>query len=262
MKRFGAPWAWAILLIGAAYMIVPLIATAEFSLRQKPFGAAYRYIANDPQFARSLGYSFVIALITIFVSLAIIIPTAYWVRLKLPRLRPVIEFMSLLPFVIPPIILVFGLIRTYSRPPLAVTSAPFGSDILLVGAYVVLSFPYMYRSIDAGLAAIDVRSLTEAAQSMGAGWTRIILRVIFPNLRVAILSGSFLTLAIVVGEFTIASYLTPWAFAPYLNQLSQAKAFSAAGVSLISFALTWAAMGVLVFIGRTTSTRVPLAGAR
>lgn len=262
MKRFGALWAWAIFIIAALYMIVPLIATFEFSLRQNPFGAAYRFVFADPKFFASLGYSFVVALITIVISLSIIVPTAYWVRLKLPRLRPLIEFLTLLPFVIPPIILVFGLIRSYGRPPLPITSLPFGSDFLLVGAYVVLSFPYMYRAVDAGLASIDVRSLTEAAQSMGSNWPRILLQVIFPNLRVAILAGSFLTLAIVVGEFTISSYLAPWAFAPYLSQLGVFKAFSAAAVSVISFMLTWAAMGILILVSRGTAGRVQIAGAR
>ncbi len=42
-------------------------------------------------------------------------PTAYWVRLRVPRARPFVEFITLLPFVIPPIILVFGLIQTFSQ---------------------------------------------------------------------------------------------------------------------------------------------------
>ena len=74
---------------------------------------------------------------------------------------------------------------------------------------MVLSLPYMYRSIDTGLRAIDIRSLTEAAQSLGAGWPTIILRVILPNVRLAVLSGAFLTFAIVMGEFTIANFLVP-----------------------------------------------------
>ena len=40
-------------------------------------------------------------------------PTVYWVHLKLPRLRPLIEFLALLPFVVPPIILVVGLLDFY-----------------------------------------------------------------------------------------------------------------------------------------------------
>lgn len=262
MRRQGTWWAWAILVIAALYMLVPLVATLEFSLRQNPTGEAYRYVFSDPGFFISLGYSFLVAIITIVISLLIIVPTAFWVRLKLPHLRPVIEFVTLLPFVIPPIILVFGLIRSYARPPLAITSLPLGSDAVLVGAYVVLSFPYMFRAVDAGLAAIDVRTLTEAAQSMGAGWRRIIFSIIFPNLRVAILSGAFLTLAIVVGEFTISSYLAPRAFAPYLSQLGVFKAFSAAAVSLISFLLTWAAMGILILAARGSANRVQVTGAR
>ena len=149
-------------------------------------------------------YSFVVGIVTIIVSIGLLMPTAYWVRLRVPRARPVVEFITLLPFVIPPIILVFGLIPTFSQGPVPLTHTDMGSNVLLVAAYTVLSFPYMYRAIDTGLQATDIRSLTEAAQSLGAGWTRIILQVILPNLRVALLSGAFLTLAIVIGEFTIA----------------------------------------------------------
>ena len=95
----------------------------------------------------------------------------------------------------------------------------------------------MYRAIDTGLQSIDIRSLTEAAQSLGAGWPRIIVGVILPNVRVALLSGAFLTLAIVVGEFTIATFLARPAFGPYLSLLGQTKAYEPAAASIISFAL-------------------------
>ena len=99
---------------------------------------------------------------------------------------------------------------------------------MLVGAYVILSFPYMYRAVDTGLAAIDVRTLTEAAQSLGSGWFRILWQVIFPNLRTALLSGAFLTLAIVIGEYTIATFLARTAaFGPYLSLLGRQPAVHA-----------------------------------
>ncbi|MBF8289459.1 MAG: transporter permease subunit [Chloroflexi bacterium] len=264
MKRLpiGRLWSWAIFIAGFLYFFLPLLATFEFSLRAKPFGAAYGNAMKDPRFLGSLGYSFAIGLLTIVISLAIIVPTAYWVRLKFPRIRPIVEFITLMPFVIPPVVLVFGLIRIYSQKPIQLTASDLGTNALLVGAYVVLSFPYMYRAVDTGLAAMDVRSLTEAAQSMGAGWLRILLTVIFPNLRVALLSGAFLTLAIVVGEYTIASFLARPAFGPYLSNVGQNKAYEPAALSLISFALTWAAMGLIAFAGRGAQTRVQVAGAR
>jgi putative spermidine/putrescine transport system permease protein len=178
-------------------------------------------------------------------------------------MRPIVELITLMPFVIPPVILVFGLIRIYSAQPLAIISTPIGADAVLVGAYVVLSFPYMYRAVDTGLASIDVRSLTEAAQSMGAGWPRILWSVIFPNLRSALLAGAFLTLAIVIGEYTIANFLVGTKpFGPYLSLLGQNKAYEPAAASLISFGITWAAMFMLLLVGRGSRGRAPVTGAR
>ncbi|MFI5253994.1 MAG: ABC transporter permease [Candidatus Limnocylindrales bacterium] len=260
--RLGSIGWWVVFLIGVLYFFLPLLSTLEFSLRAHPDLAAYTNVFKDKGFTGSLLYSFVAGLLTIVISTAIIVPTAVWVRLKVPRLRPIVELITLLPFVIPPIILVFGLIRTYSGPPFHLTDTDFGSNALLIAGYVILSFPYMYRAVDTGLRAIDVQSLTEASQSLGAGWVRILWQVIFPNLRVALLSGAFLTLAIVIGEYTIATFLARPAFGPYLSDLGNVKAYEPAAVALISFGLTWIAMGFLSILGRGTGGRVQVAGAR
>src|SRR3990170_1919749 len=200
-RRGSIAW-WLVFLLGVLYFFLPLVATPDFSLQAKPPFAAYTSSLQDPKFLGSLLYSLVIAGVTITASLALIVPTAYWVQLRVPRARSLVEFVTLLPFVIPAVVLVFGLIRVYSRPPLPFTHTDIGSSALLVAGYIVLSLPYMYRAVDTGLRSIDIRSLTEPAQSMGAGWLTILWRVILPNLRVALLSGAFLTLAIVLGEFT------------------------------------------------------------
>jgi putative spermidine/putrescine transport system permease protein len=259
---------WAIFISLFLYFFIPLFATFLHSIKPKPNGIpdptlAYRQILGSQNFYVGLGYSFTVGLLTIFFSLLIIVPTAYWVRLRAPRLRPIVEFITLLPFVVPPVVYVFGLIRTYGGPPFQLLATNTGSDAVLVAAYVMLSFPYMYRAVDTGLAAIDVRTLTEASQSLGASWGRIILQVIFPNLRTAILSGAFLTLAIVVGEYTIATYLARnQAFGPYLSLLGRSQPYTPAVVTLISFGLTWIAMGLIAFFGRGSRTRVQVAGAR
>ncbi len=264
MKRRGGRgsigW-WLIFVFAVFYFFLPLVATLDFSLKAKPFLAAYTNSLSDPAFVTGLVYSFVIGVITILVSLVLIVPTAYWVQLKVPKARTLVEFVSLLPFVIPPVVLVFGLIRVYSQPPLPFTHTDIGSSALLVFGYVVLSLPYMYRAVDTGLRSIDIRSLTEAAQSMGAGWPTILWRIILPNLRVALLSGAFLTLAIVLGEFTISSFLARPAFAPYLNQISNSKSYEPAAVALISFGLTWLAMIFIAIVGRGSRSRVEIGGA-
>ena len=264
-KERRSPWRfawWVVFIAGSLYFFLPLLATFAFSLRDRPFGSAYTKIVVDSQFFTTLGYSFVVGFITIILSIAIMVPTAFWVRLRIPRARPIVEFITLLPFVVPPIVLVFGLIRTYSHPPLPFTHTSIGSTALLVCGYVVLSFPYMYRAVDTGLRSIDVRTLTEASQSLGSGWIRTMWQVIFPNLRVSILSGAFLTLAIVLGEFTIAAFLGRHAFAPYLSLIAGNKAYEPAAGSLISFGLTWLAMGFIAFFGRGSRSSVQVAGAR
>lgn len=255
---------WIVFVVAMIYFILPLIATLEFSLRAKPAFAAFSNTFKDPKFFGTLAYSFVVGLLTIVVSTLIIVPTAYWVRLRLPRLRPVVEFLTLMPFVVPAIVMVFGLIKSFSRGPVPLATSEVGNHILLVAAYTILSFPYMYRAVDTGLRTIDIKSLTEAGQSLGSSTFRILWSVIFPNLRIAILSGAFLTLAIVIGEFTIAVYLNRPAFGPYLQNIGQNKSYEPAAVSLISFGLTWIAMGVIAFLGRSgqgRTGRVEVGGA-
>ena len=120
----------------------------------------------------------------------------------------------------------------------------------------------MYRAVDTGLRAIDVRVLTEAAQSLGASWSTILLRVIFPNIRVAILSGAFLTFAIVIGEFVLASLLNRPAFGPYLQNVGANRAYEPAALAMIAFAVTWGCMMMLQLAGggragRPRRTRFP-----
>lgn len=252
---------WIIFFAGVLYFFLPLLGTFAFSLRSVPLGSAYTAILSDQKFFTSLGYSFLVGFITIIISISLLVPTAFWVRLRMPRARPFVEFVTLLPFVVPPIVLVFGLISTYSRPPLPFTHTDIGSTALLVCGYVVLSFPYMYRAIDTGLRAMDIQSLTEASLSLGAGWLRILVQVILPNLRVALLSGAFLTLAIVVGEFTIATFLARKVFSVYLSQLGDVAPYQQSAVALVSFGLTWIAMGFIAVLGRGSRSRVAVTGA-
>lgn len=242
-------WSWFWVALAAAYFLLPLFSTLLFSLQAKRDTyslLAYERVLADPRFYKTFSFSLWMAALTILVSILLIVPTAYWVHLRLPQARPIVELITLMPFVIPAVVLVFGLIRTYSSPPFALVTSP----ALLVAGYTVLSLPYMYRAVDTGLRAIDVRTLTEAAQSLGAGWPVILWRVILPNLRVAVVSGAFLTLAIVIGEFTLASLLAWPAFGPYMALLGQNRAYEPAALAIISFGITWLAMGAILWLGR------------
>ena len=68
---------------------------------------------HNGEFWHTLKLSVELALETIAISLALFVPTVYWVHLKVPRLRPVLAFVALIPFVVPPIVLVVGLLNFY-----------------------------------------------------------------------------------------------------------------------------------------------------
>jgi putative spermidine/putrescine transport system permease protein len=247
-------WAWIVFAIGAAYFLVPLIATFEFSMRIRRTGYtldAYASVFSDPRFQATFSYSVIVGIVTIIVGILIVVPAVYFVRLRMPWVRPYLEFVTLLPLIIPPIILVFGYIRMYnSSSLLPLTGSALGTDILLTFGYVVLALPYMYRSVDTGMRTIDVQTLTEAATIMGANQATILARVILPNILVAVLSGAFLTFAIVIGEFTITSLLNRPGFGPYLQLVGANQAYEPAALAIISFIITWGAMGMIQLLAR------------
>ncbi|HYM51162.1 MAG TPA: ABC transporter permease subunit [Candidatus Limnocylindrales bacterium] len=252
---------WITLIVATLYFLVPLLATVQFSLDSGQGFSLDPYLAFltgrelSGDFYRTISYSILLALLTVAGSLALIFPTAYWVNLRLNRFRPVMTFTTFLPFVIPPVILSLALQQTWSGlPPINV--ALVGTPGFLIGAYVVLSFPYMYGSIDNGLRAMDIHTLTEAAQSLGATLPMTLWRVILPNLWPAVVSGALLTFSIVMGEFVLASLFNYFTFPIFLNYTGQNKAHVAAALTIVSFAITWFCLGVIQALSR----RAPGAG--
>jgi putative spermidine/putrescine transport system permease protein len=252
----SVPWRYVWLTLGLSYLLIPLVGVAEFSLRMRR-GVysldAYGVVLADPQFQQTFLYSAMLSLAAVVLAVLLVVPAAYVVHLRLPRLRPVLEFVTLLPLVVPAIVIVFGYFRLYgSSSWIALTNTEMGANVLLACGYATLALPYLYRAVDTGLTAIDVRTLTEAAESLGASPMRILVSVILPNIRAALLSGAFLTVAIVLGDFTFASLLDRPGFGPYMQLLGANRAYEPAALSVIAFVLTWALMAL---IGTFSQTR-------
>ena len=242
---------WAIL--GLRYLFAPLFGTLDFSLRMVKGQyslEAYQLVLADPKFLESFRYSAVMGIITVLVSIVIFLPTVYWIHLRLPQVRPVIEIITLLPFMVPVIVYVFGLIRTFSRPPFLFTLTPTGTDILICAGYVVLAMPYMYRAIDIGMRSIDVHTLTEAAESLGSNRFQVIINVILPNLRIALLSGALISFAMVIGELILGDFLVRPALGPYMVEMGKNYAYQPAALAMMSYALTWGCLGLIQLASR------------
>lgn len=258
-----SPWAIFWMVLAALYFLVPLYSMAEFSLQTGAHQYGFKWYAQifaDPQFRSSFLLSLRLAVETMVISLVLMVPTVYWVNLKLPRLRPTMDFIAVLPFVVPPVALAVGLLAFFSP----IASPLVGSSQFLALVYVILALPFTYRSLDAGMRAIDLRTLTEAAQSVGAPTWKTLWFVILPNLTTAMLAGAFLTLAIVMGEYTISSLMLFNTFAVYIYYIGNTEAQPAAALAIISFVLTWAAMMGLFFLSRRAGGRqqVQIGGTR
>jgi putative spermidine/putrescine transport system permease protein len=209
----GGPWKTlggkflrvAMWLLFGLFFLFPLYAMADFSTRNLLQGGrtlrAWQNLVADDALYQAIVISLLLALFTVVAMLAVLVPTMIWVRLRAPWAKGMVEFLCLLPLTIPALVIVVGLRNVY----LWVTYFLGESALTLTFVYVVLVLPFAYRAIDAALSSIDLQTLAEAARSLGAGWATTILRVVVPNIWSGILSAAFISIAVALGEYTIAS---------------------------------------------------------
>ncbi|WP_436530329.1 ABC transporter permease [Actinoplanes sp. HUAS TT8] len=240
---------WIVLTLLGVFFALPMVAMVEFSTRTPGTWSLLvnwsRLTETYPALADGIVASLEQAALTALLMLVLLVPTAIWVRLRLPRIRRLIEFLCLLPLTIPAIVLVVGLAPVYAW----VNYFVGGSSLTLVFAYTILVLPYAYRAIDAGLSAIDVKTLAEAARGLGSGWFTVMWRVVLPNIRSAVLSAAFLTVALVLGEFTIASLLHRTNLQVAIEFLGKSSATMSVAVSLTALLLAFVLLLLLSLVG-------------
>ena len=200
---------WVIAVVVGGVFAVPLASTLLFTLRGEDAGtytlanwtglfSAANARALSPLW-EGLTNSLILAVATVGLVLVLLAPTMILINLRFPKLRRTFEFLALLPISIPAIVLVVGLAPIY-----LVIGRTLGTGAwTLAFAYGVTVLPFAFRAIQAAIDAIDLRTLTEAARSLGAGWTTVIVQVLAPNLRTGLLAASLISTAVVLGEFTI-----------------------------------------------------------
>ena len=253
----GAVTRTIILGVVGVVFAIPMLSMLEFSFRNVTGG--YTVAHWSALFAPSatqtyaavftgVGNSLLLAVVTVAIILAILLPTMILVQLQFPKLRQVLEFICIIPITVPAIVMVVGLAPVYS-----IVAKIAGSSIwTLAFAYGITVLPYAYRAIQANLSALDVVTLSEAARSLGSGWGSVLWRVILPNLRRGILAASFIAVAVVLGEFTIASLLNRVNLQTALVQVSRSDPFVAVIFAMIALAFAFV---LLLTIGRLASDR-------
>lgn len=242
-RRGFAVWRWVVLIVAGAYFVIPLYAALRFTGFHS-FGS----VVHQSGFAAALGLSLRLAVITTVITLALMLPTAVYVHLRLPRLRRLLEGITILPIVIPPVVLIVGVLQI---APGALKGTPY----LLALEYVILAMPFAYRSIDAGLRAFDLKTLVEASNSLGAGWPSTLWRVVLPNLTTALLSATVLTVALVLGEYTMASLDLYQTFPVWIVVFDQTSGPISVAASLLALFVTWIFLLAITMLGSRQARR-------
>jgi putative spermidine/putrescine transport system permease protein len=243
-RSFSFPaWRWVILLIAGVYFLLPLYAAIRFA-GVKAFGSVF----TQPGFGSALWVSIQIAAMTWAITMALMVPTTIYVHLRLPAMRRFLESITILPIVIPPIVLTVGVLQVF---PIQLKATMW----LLGIEYVILAMPFAYRAIDAGLRSIDLKTLTEASSNLGASWVSTIWRVILPNLGTSLLSSTVLIVALCLGEFTMASLNLVTTFPVWIVQTDQLNANISVSASIIALVVTWVFLLLIVTIGSRRGRR-------
>jgi putative spermidine/putrescine transport system permease protein len=250
----------ALVVVGALFA-VPIAAMVAFSLRSAD-GTGHdlnHWLAIvDPENERmyrnlveGVTNSLLLAVISALLVLVLLVPAMVLVHLRYPRLVRPLEFVCLVPITVPAIVLVVGLAPVYS-----VVSRVAGSGAwTLALAYGVTVLPYAYRAVQSDLAATDLRTLTEAARTLGSSWPRTMALVVVPSLRRGLLAAAFITVAVVLGEFTIASLLNRVNLQTALVQVSRSDPYAAVILALISLAFAFVLLLVIGRVGALGAAR-------
>jgi putative spermidine/putrescine transport system permease protein len=236
-------WRWVILILAGVYFVIPLYAALRFA-----GFSSFGKVVHQSGFTAALGLSLRLAVITTVITLVLMIPTTVYVHLRLPGLRRVMEAVTILPIVIPPVVLIIGILQV-------APASLKGTPNLLGLIYVVLAMPFAYRALDAGLRAIDVKTLVEASNSLGARQFTTLWRVILPNMRTAVLSATVLTVAMVLGEFTMASLDLYQTFPVWIVNFDQTSGPVSVAASLLALFVTWLFLLAIVMLGSRKARR-------
>lgn len=123
------------------------------------------------------------------------------------RGKVVVETALMLPIVLPPSVVGFGLLMILGRQSFVGQAVEwlFHQPIIFtwwaaVVAAIVVAFPLMYQSVKAGLTAID-REMIAAAYTDGASERDVFIHIVLPLSVKFIVSGAVLSFARALGEF-------------------------------------------------------------
>jgi putative spermidine/putrescine transport system permease protein len=228
------------------FFVIPIYSAFIFSIEvgDGTYSAEpYINVFRDPGFSAALWLSTKLSIITVAIVLFLMVPTVTWLHVRAQRAKRLVEFITLLPLVIPPVVTALGLLNSM---PLFLIDSYW----LLGFAYGALTMPYTYRALDSALSAIDVRTLVDASRGLGASWREVLTGIIAPNIKSGIFAALFLAIALVLGEFVVASLLLWKTLPTWIALVGMSNAEGAVALSVMALVLVWLLLVIISLFDR------------
>jgi putative spermidine/putrescine transport system permease protein len=235
-----------LLLIGVL-IALPLVGAAEFSLRDggrdKHSFKSYAWIFQQEDFITNAVTTIEIAVVAVLVTFILMVPTVAWLHIYGKKYIKFVEVLTVLPLIIPVVALATG-------AALALPAWLQSTKYVLSMMYVVLAMPFTFRALDIGMRGVQLEILVSAGRNLGAPWRAVILKVITPVILPSIFAALFLTVALSLGEFTLAQLLHWTTFPTWVAVAAQGNILGATALSVGSLLTAWVLLFSFTFFDR------------
>lgn len=233
---------YTILALVFLFLALPIFATFLYSISSSwsvsilPDSLTLKWYAQlleDERFRDSLLRSLYVCLASLVLSFALIFPLVLACNLYLKKLKPLINFLVLMPFAVPPIVTCVGLLELYSE-------SLGGSAYILIFAYFTIALPFIYRALENAISSINLHELIASNAILGGSLLGAIFKLIIPSLRNGLLVAFFLSFSFLIGEFLYANILVGGAYETlqvYLYTIKNQSGHYSSALVIVYFSL-------------------------
>lgn len=241
--------------------LAPLAVVVVSSFRNTMYGQFTKgfsfnnYISAQRDITRYVTNTFTIGITALAVLVVIAVLVSYLTVRRKGALTGALDTMTMVPYVVPGLIIGIALITAFSRPPLVLT----GTFAVMVLALAIRRLPYTVRSTTALMYQFSP-SIEEAAISLGATKLRTLRQVIIPALAPGILAGAVLSWVTIITELSTTLFLyttnTQTLSLGIYAQVIRGQMGTSAALSTILLVLTMLSLMLLMRIGGGREIRV------
>lgn len=200
-------WSVGVLTMIAGLLLLPILATLVYSFATnwvKTILPAswtlkwYGQLVTNSDFMTATINSLIVGAAAVVVAMVIFLPVIFYINVFDERLKAKVRYLMVMPYAVPGIVLVTGLVQIYGN-------LPIPKLIFLILIITALSFPAFYQSLDNVFMSRDFRGMFEQARMLGERPASAFVHVILPNVKTGVFVAMLLTFTTGFSEYVITN---------------------------------------------------------